>query len=607
MKTLHFLKYIVILIIFFYSSNTVFARDPLSGDQGYGSLSYATGSGVIVAVIDSGVWQEHPDLKGTEWVNKKEIPQNSIDDDNNGFIDDYYGWNFIDNNSGMDPTGNHGTLVAGIIAAKHNNDIGVAGVAPGVKIMSLITCDDNGCPRQGVLNAIKYAVDNGAKVINMSLGGDGYLGYSSSYDYYIKYAYDHGVAVIASAGNGDVNSSGQIGQDLNFLKVSPASNDPEGINMIIGVGATNHNSSVKINWSNFGDKFVDVFVPGENIMSTTVPIFSDGFGYDSVDGTSFSAPIVSGAAAALISYYPKLKVYEIVDILKSTGSFITPSKVFDAYNKRYCVIRSFTKEITNGDSIILDAYSLKSDVVFKLKDNKENKFFELNNGVVTILDATKVKIDTSKITLLAGIYSLETNNCKSEWNTLTIKGEASLISSSDLNGGSVVLEPPVIIPNEIIPEKSNNKKQSAIGNFFTPNKEREIIILNTEPIRDDNIKLVQKIFTYRDSNLTLSPEQEDIKSKISISGKASDLVDINNIKLPIDWAISKLKYKNFIDSIILDIDINANPIYKIHIQKPVKFLGIFKSMFDRSVVIDASDIDSSPKGEGKFFDFLFKK
>ncbi len=128
-----------------------------------------TGKNVIVAVLDSGVDLNNEDLKGNLWVNYKEKINNKSDDDKNGYIDDYYGYNFVANNANMSPYNSHGTMVAGIIAAKKNNNYGIAGIAPDTKIMPLTVCSDSGCPEQAIIKAIKYAVDNGANIINMSL------------------------------------------------------------------------------------------------------------------------------------------------------------------------------------------------------------------------------------------------------------------------------------------------------------------------------------------------------------------------------------------------------------------------------------------------------
>jgi len=274
--------------------------------------SLKRGEGTIVAIIDSGVWLQHPDLIGATWRNSKEVEDNGKDDDNNGYGDDVYGWNFIDNNNDLTSKTEHGTAVAGIVAAQ-DNDIGIVGIAPKTKIMSLIACSEDGCPRDAVKNAIKYAVDNGAKVINLSLGSSGYIGYTHEYDNVIDYAYRNGVFVVASAGNGDVESAGATGQDLSFSKVSPANNDVNGENTIWGVGATTKNRQ-HTPWSNYGPG-VDSWAPGEIIATLTVPIYSDGYFYSYFNGTSFSAPVVAATAALLFSNYPTISVKQIQDRL----------------------------------------------------------------------------------------------------------------------------------------------------------------------------------------------------------------------------------------------------------------------------------------------------
>jgi subtilisin family serine protease len=283
-----------------------FASDSYELTQGYqGFYNISRGKDVVIAVIDSGVWIDHPDLKQAIWTNPKEIAGNKKDDDKNGYIDDYNGWNFVDNNNKMDPKNDHGTSVAGIIAGQVGNNIGVAGIAPDSKIMPLIVCNAKECPKKAIIDAIKYAANNGAKIINLSLGSNGYVTYSAEYTAAIKYAYDKGVLVVASAGNGNIKATTQVGKDLSTSMVSPVCNESD-VNMVVGVGSTAKSSYLKTNWSNYSDKYVDVWVRGDDLISTTMPSFSKGLSYNTIDGTSFSAPIVSGSAALLISTNPNL-------------------------------------------------------------------------------------------------------------------------------------------------------------------------------------------------------------------------------------------------------------------------------------------------------------
>lgn len=289
----------------------------------------------IVAVIDDGVYINHPDLAGRIWKNGKEVIGNGKDDDKNGYKDDIYGWDFVSNEGEMTVRGTHGTLVAGIIAANKNNSEGISGIAPGVKIMPLIVCDDRiGCPTDLIAKAIFYAVDNGATVVNLSLGSQATTGYSTGFNKAVKYAYDHGVVVIAAAGNGDIESG--RGQDLNFIPQSPVCNDISR-NAVIGVGAVDNNNFLTP-WSNTGTKCVDAFAPGVNIISTSVPKFSNLGGYydNSKSGTSFSAPIVTGIVALLRQKFPYMPVKEVVDRItnsRNTGGVIDAYQVLSSSYK----------------------------------------------------------------------------------------------------------------------------------------------------------------------------------------------------------------------------------------------------------------------------------
>lgn len=269
------------------------------------------GNGVIVAVIDQGIYINHPDLRQNIWTNSKEVVGNSKDDDKNGYVDDIYGWDFISNVAEMTTRGSHGTMVAGIIGAVKNNSVGIAGIADGVKLMSLIACSDKGCPTDAVVKAIRYAADNGANIINLSLGSTGTTTYTDKYNDAIKYAYNKGVVIVASAGNGDIQ--GQVGQSTDQIPVSPVCND-NGANMVLGVSGTDTADNY-INWANWGS-CVDVVAPALSITSTSAPDFSNGSFYDTEDGTSFSAPIVAGLAALLKAKYPTISNTDIIAMIK---------------------------------------------------------------------------------------------------------------------------------------------------------------------------------------------------------------------------------------------------------------------------------------------------
>ena len=247
---------------------------------------------VVVGVLDTGVDMNHEDLKDNIWVNTKEIPGNGIDDDGNGYVDDVNGWDFFNNtNKVFDPndqTGSrgHGTLVSGVIAASQNNN-GVVGVAPQVKIMPL-KCESGGgyISDDSILSAILYAQKMGVKIINCSWG---------SYDYDIAMKNTMAksdILFVCGACNSSCNND--------TCPAYPASyNLPNEISV-----AAVDNTGKLADFSNYGENTVDVAAPGVDILSTT-PLGYGIAGQDNNDdfesGTSFAAPFVTGVAALLLS------------------------------------------------------------------------------------------------------------------------------------------------------------------------------------------------------------------------------------------------------------------------------------------------------------------
>ena len=286
-----------------------------------------------IAVIDTGVDLDHPDLVSKIWTNSDEIANNGIDDDHNSFIDDSQGWDFVNDDRDANPligtsfdasAVKHGTIVAGIAAATNNNTQGIAGVGWFAQIMPLRVLDSNGAGDVfAVVRAIDYAVANGADVINMSFVGSGF---SQSLFEAISRANDNDIVVVAAAGNTDPAVNGI---NLNVEKAYPVCYDgsPEQ-NMVIGVAAVGHNFT-KSGFSNYGE-CIDLVAPGESIWSTQV--FATGFDgfskyYDGFwSGTSLAAPQVSGTAAMLRSLRPGFSASEIRDFI------IASAKNIDVYN-----------------------------------------------------------------------------------------------------------------------------------------------------------------------------------------------------------------------------------------------------------------------------------
>ncbi len=384
-------------------------------EKAYNYLKKKKSQTVIVGVIDSGVDIEHEDLKGQIWVNEDEIPNNGIDDDNNGYIDDVHGWNFLgnakgehvndarlektrilaqlkDKYDGIDPNsiaqdeeyklylqvkeevaadraqfeqymdmidqlpkeaqdyirsqmdynlnvdfddrsligddpddftdtnyGNndvegpdalHGTHVSGIIGALRGNGLGGDGVAENVKIMSLRAVPNGDEFDKDIALAVRYAVDNGAMVINMSFG-KAYSPHQKEVYEAFKYADSKGVLLIHAAGN----DAKDIDVEPNY-PTSMYSFQTEPLDHFVTIGASTKNKGEEMvaSFSNYGAKGVDVFAPGFEIYNT-IPQSK----YRNLQGTSMAAPMVAGAAAMLKSYFPELSMKEIKEVLYSTS------------------------------------------------------------------------------------------------------------------------------------------------------------------------------------------------------------------------------------------------------------------------------------------------
>ena len=314
--------------------NTAFnPNDPL-----YSSQSYLTNVGmnsawditkgdsaVLIGVIDTGLDFLHPDLQTSYKINYGEYgngkESNGIDDDDNGFIDDYRGWDFTDepltgdprrgdyltpdNDPTDDNKNSHGTAVTGIINAAMNNNTGIASVAPGCKVLVMRAFDAEGYGEEDdVANAILYGIYEGVRIFNFSFGD--YV-FSNLLRDVIKFAHSQNVTIICSAGND--------GRDrLHY---------PSAYDEVVSVGASDL-SDAKASFSSYGET-VDIFAPGlQNLTTMRVGKGSSQYNndYDKINGTSFAAPIVSGIAALLLSVNPSLTNEEIRGILVSTTSLM---------------------------------------------------------------------------------------------------------------------------------------------------------------------------------------------------------------------------------------------------------------------------------------------
>ncbi len=301
---------------------------------------------VIIAVIDTGVDYQHPDLVDHMWINEGEIPDDNIDNDNNGYVDDIYGWDFYNNDNTVchyvysdiyrknlvDPNDNdsHGTHVAGVIAATMNNEIGIAGIASNinVKIMSLkINGGKNGTGDVAMaVKAIKYATMMGADICNLSWG--------------TKQVYPELEAAMKESNMLFVAAAGNDGINIDNTPLYPASLELDNLISVTFIDADGDLTG----YSNFGKNSVDIAAPGNDVLSTIVGSYSNA------SGSSMAAPQVSAVAALLYEFGDKIYASNVKDIILSTLKEISTLKEVTQYGG----IPSSYKAVVKAGSLLQD-------------------------------------------------------------------------------------------------------------------------------------------------------------------------------------------------------------------------------------------------------------
>ena len=253
------------------------------------------GNHVTVAVLDSGIRLDHPDLAPNLWTNPGEVATNGIDDDANGWVDDLHGANVVSGAGAPDDGFGHGTAVAGAIGARGGNALGISGVAPRVRLQPVKVLDDHGTGSTlTVVEGMRYALAHGARVINVSLNGP--KG-SQALEETIGAAEAMGVLVVTSAGND--------GQDRDRIPSYPASTPSEAVVSVTSVGRRGYLAR----GAAYGAVSVDVAAPGTRVL-TTAPS-----GYGVYSGTSFAAAHVSGALALMAAARPDASGPQLKEVL----------------------------------------------------------------------------------------------------------------------------------------------------------------------------------------------------------------------------------------------------------------------------------------------------
>jgi len=440
---------------------------------------------IILTVIDTGIDYNHPDLINSLWTNNTEdlnnngildsLDINNIDDDGNGYVDDVIGWDFTDaprfpdggdyldpDNDPMDEFQNgHGTQITGIIAAEANNSIGISGVTPEISVMNLRAGTASGyLEEDDVAAAIIYAIENGSRVINMSFGD---VVVSAFLKDVIQYAHSQDAVLVASSGNSGTN-------ELHF---------PSGFAETISVGATDSLDALA-GFSSWGQT-LDLTAPGQEIISTKI-----GGGYNYSNGTSFSAPMVSAAAAFMLSNYPQFSNEQVRSILKSSADDLGTSG-WDVYygSGRLNLYKS---------SMIQN----ESELIIEFPASGSYTALDIIPVVATIQDA-----DLQNASLLLGEGKNPTNWIEifSNFQNQVISDTIAVLNLATFTDTTLVLrllaetwQGQVKEYRSVLNVDKSIPKISNLGKFtvFDGNRRAMLISFNTDDITRGEIRLRQK-------------------------------------------------------------------------------------------------------------------
>ncbi len=394
-----------------------------------------TGSATVwIGDIDTGTDWTHPDLKDNiainpgEWGTSGELSTNGIDDDGNGKVDDYHGWDFIgtgtvqapepDNNP-MDGALGHGTNTAGCAAASTNNAVGIAGTGYRCKVLPIKASGDASSGVSGY-EGIMYAADMGCKVINCSWGGTG--GFSQALQDVINHAWQKGALVVASAGNDNIDN------DL-------VAHYPSSFQHVLNVSSVESNGTAS-GWATFGGT-VHVYAPGSSVLTT-----KKGGGYESPTGTSFSSPLTAGVAALIFAQHPTWTPDQVLKQIRVTSDAFSGTrapKYYGRVNAQAAVTQNQTLTDIPGINIRSALVATPSGAIFReagqsgtIRVKIENLLAPTSSAAVvdvTSLDTT-LKLDMSSIAL--GVMATK--------DSMTVTIGATLSSAPLLSEGDILVQ-----------------------------------------------------------------------------------------------------------------------------------------------------------------------
>ena len=431
---------------------------------------------VTVAVVDSGIDIQHPDFRSQLWQNAGEIPRNGIDDDGNGYVDDIHGWDFSDapvlsgngdwkvrDNEPQDETG-HGTHVSGIIAAKPNNGIGIAGIAWNCRLMPVRAGFKFGggtyFQNDDAAAAIVYAADNGAQVINMSWGDtvNAFIIEDA-----VAYAYARGCVMVAAAGN-----DGTVG-----------SRYPAGLKTVISVAWLTKERQLAGD-SNFGAT-IDIAAPGDEILSTDL-----NGGYQNLSGTSMAAAHVSGVAALVLSANPNYTNAEIQATLISTAGPLFSSNLVGAG------LVDASAALTASTELIAQIDTHQRSVRTTASSDIENiEIFGSAGGIG--FTAYWLEYGMGEVPdLWFPLGTVQTkpkfNVCLYKWDTSGLsKGQYTVRLSVKSKNGDIKRDRTVVEVNRTVPRIAMHESQA----WFVGNNVESVVMWQTDEVSIGEIEIFQ--------------------------------------------------------------------------------------------------------------------